>query len=96
MNPTRALLVFVGLGVASCGAAPAPDLHAAFRRIQEHEAVIVRRAPEASACEGDDPCPAADAVCDAAASICAIATEVDDPDAHARCELAQRRCEASR
>jgi hypothetical protein len=89
----RTLIALLLLGLVGCGAAPAPDLHAAFRRIQEHEAVIARQAPDAEACPPDTPCPAAEAVCAAAASICSIAIEVDDPDARARCELARRRCE---
>lgn len=97
MTLPRTLIAWVApLILAGCGAAPAPDLHAAFRSIQEHEAVIARQAPSAEACEADAPCPAAEAVCAAAASICGIATEIDDADARARCELARRRCEARR
>lgn len=92
----RALLLFGTLALAGCGAAPAPDLHAAFQRIQEHEAVIVRRVADAETCEADAPCPAREAVCDAAAAICDIAREIDDADAHARCTLAERRCGAER
>lgn len=88
----RATVSFALLGVTACGAAPPPDLHAAFARIQEHEAVIAHRAPEVSACATEAPCPAEEAVCAAAASICAIADDIDDPDAHTRCALAQRRC----
>lgn len=88
----RASASFALLGATACGAAPPPDLHAAFARIQEHEAVIAHRAPDVSACPPDAPCPAEEAVCAAAASICAIADAIDDLDARARCTLAQRRC----
>jgi hypothetical protein len=87
-----AALSAIALPCAGCGAPPAPDLHAAFRRIQEQEAIIAHRAPEAAHCAREAPCPAAEAVCAAASSICAIAAEIRDADADARCELARRRC----
>jgi hypothetical protein len=78
------------LASACGGAPPEPDLHAAFRRIQEHEAQIAHRSADADACEGR--CAAAEEVCSAADAICTIAGEIDDADARARCELARERC----
>lgn len=96
MNPSyRAPIVIVCLGLASCGGPPAPDVHAAFRRIQEHEAVIAHRAPAAASCADDAPCPARDEVCEAARAICDTADDIDDADARARCALAERRCEGA-
>lgn len=84
--------MLVGLATAACGGAPLPDLHDGFRRIQQQEAVIAHRLPEAHACSADAPCPARDEVCGAADEVCAIAAELDDADAQARCGLARRRC----
>ncbi len=88
---TRAACAAAVWALCACGAAPQPDLNEAFRRIQIHEATIARSAEEAEACE-DPSCPAATRICDAAASICGIADEIDDADARARCGLARRRC----
>lgn len=86
-----AVPAFVLLAAACGGAPPRPDLHAAFSRIQVHEATIARSAEEAAACE-EPGCEAAVRTCEAAAAICDIAAEIEDADAHARCALARRRC----
>lgn len=91
-NTTLALALWA-LAAGCGGAPPPPDLHAAFARIQVEEAVIARSAEEAAEC-GAEPCPAARRVCEAADAICEIARAIDDADAHARCELARRRCPA--
>ncbi len=90
----RAMLALIGAwALGGCGGAPArPDPNVAFARIQVQEATIAHRASEADACAGTAPCPAADEVCEAAEAICAIAGELDDDDARARCALARRRC----
>jgi hypothetical protein len=82
--------------ISACGGAPAPDLHAAFRRIQVQEAVIAHGLAEMEACAAESPCPARGRVCEAANEVCALAEENDDVDARARCELARRRCASVR
>lgn len=91
MTFEKTTLALALCALAGCGAAPRPDLHSAFSRIQVHEAVIARSAPEASACDAPR-CPASERVCEAASAICEIASEVDDADALARCDLARGRC----
>ena len=83
----------LGAIVIGCGGAPArPDADEAFHRIQVHEATIAHRSADAARCAPDAPCPAAVEVCDAAEALCAIATELGDPDALTRCDLARRHC----
>jgi hypothetical protein len=81
-------VLFLGCGGGQGG----PDVDGAFRRIQVHEATIANRASALDECEAGAACPAADETCAAAEAICAIAVEIDDVDAHARCEAAERRC----
>lgn len=90
MNPARAWLFL--LLFAACGAPARPDVDAAFRQIQVHEATIAHRQSAIETCGETRPCAAADEACAAADEICRIADEIDDPDAHARCGLARRRC----
>lgn len=90
---TTLCLALSALAAACGGPPPPPDLHAAFAEIQVQEAVIAHAAGEASECDAPD-CPAAARVCEAAEAICEIARSIDDADAHARCDLARRRCPA--
>jgi hypothetical protein len=86
----------------ACGGAPAPrpdpeaDLRRAFLQIQAHEADLEKHRAElarpAGAC--DRACPELEGLCAASRSICAIAEEVMDRDALARCASAQRSCRA--
>ena len=72
-------LAFVLCFAASCGGA-SPDIDAAFREIQVHEASMAR-----AEAEGRN-------TCDDAESICTIAHQINDADAELRCERARRRC----
>jgi hypothetical protein len=92
MSTRREKICWVVLIAATAcgGPPPAPDLDAAFRRIQVHEARIAHRSAAAAACHA--PCPAAREVCESADAICAIAEEVHDSDARTRCEMARRDC----
>ncbi|MGD8860174.1 MAG: hypothetical protein PVI30_09175 [Myxococcales bacterium] len=98
--PLLALLVLTASGCAGTQKPRERRLNDAFARIQQHEArisheraVVVRTDPELPA---GARCDAAGRLCDEADALCAIAREVEDADALARCDQASATCEATR
>lgn len=84
------LLALAGTAAAGCGGARAEaDLDAAFARIQVEEARIENASgADPRDCAALEGCPE---IRDATQRLCAIADDIDDADALARCERARRR-----
>lgn len=86
-------LFVVVLAVGGCGGSSRQDLHAAFASIQVDEARIAHASAALETAGGDDERSAArDEICAAAAHLEATAAPLDDQDARARSERANRTC----
>lgn len=99
--PRRPLVPLVGLVLLACGGAEPSREHVlddGFRRIQGYEARIDAESATLTAPETDCPrrSAAAGAVCDAAERLCALAHDLADADALARCERARDACRSAR
>jgi hypothetical protein len=90
--------IWVLYALAGC-AKPAPqNADDAFRRIQEQEALIALGNEQLRTVPACDPTveAAVDQVCSASKSLCKIASDLEDRDAHSRCLAGGDACSSAR